>query len=649
MDAPEKIGRYRILSELGRGAMGIVYRGEDEDLERPVAAKMLPPHFLDNPEQAKRFRLEAKIVARLDHPNIMRVYAIEKTHDTIWIIMEYLEGRPLSDLIRESGTLPAETCIRIVTQMASALGYAHKKGIVHRDIKPMNVMISPEGQVKLMDFGIARDAESDLHLTRTGTIIGTPKYMSPEQFQGRGVDYRSDVYSLGVVAYEMACGEVPFEGRDLVEIAFKHLNEKPPPLRKKIPGLPPELAAFIHQCLSKKKEDRPADLAGVRLTPFEADTLMVRAPAQSRRFRKIALAAAVLLVSAAAAFFFRADFFSRQSVPAGNAAKPSPPKAPPSASPPAVLPAESPGTAPARRARPETLESPPRKPSPPKTSASPERPAASPASENDSRPAEASSDTASRKPVRRKTPDPLPAPVTTSPPKTDPAVSKLLVQIESGDYEKIRNAAKTMIRTRNFDPKLTGLLADLVERYLESPLDEALAVDAMAWCAKALGHSGKMRYVSLLRNIRTAPVSEKLKSHAANALETLSQSTPRYSTDEERRIAELRSESPVLVKNAAVEIVRSERYTPKILSALSAVLDRYVEKPKTDEITVDAVSWCCRALGKSGNKEFLPVLRALRDSTSLPKKIRKHAREAHGELEGKGKIERFFNRFAKKK
>jgi len=260
MDIPDKVGKYKLLDELARGGMGVVFKAFDETLNRYHAAKMLPAEYFTNDAHRNRFELEARIVAKLDHPNIMKVYSIENTKDTVWIIMEYLEGILLIDKIKNEKKIPSKHCEKIIRQLSHALAYAHSKGIIHRDIKPANIMIQNDGTVKLMDFGIARDEEKDLNLTQDGTIIGTPKYMSPEQFSGESIDKRTDIYSLGVVAFEMVSGNIPFEGKTIAQIAYKHMHEKVPSLKKCAPNISNELKQFITSSLEKKKEKRLSSL-----------------------------------------------------------------------------------------------------------------------------------------------------------------------------------------------------------------------------------------------------------------------------------------------------------------------------------------------------------------------------------------------------
>jgi serine/threonine protein kinase len=287
---PQRIHEYKILGEISRGGMGIVFRGQDENLDRPVAMKMLPPKFFSNAKHRERFNLEAKIVANLDHANILRIYAYENVGETVWIIMELLTGELLSDRILK-GKIPPKETAEILEQLGRALHYAHSKGIVHRDIKPENVMIDPKKNVKLMDFGIARDQErsEDLHLTQAGTILGTPKYMSPEQFTGDRIDARTDIYSLGIMAYEMLTGALPFQGKTLHEVAYKHMHEHPPQIRKKIPNISKELEKFVQQSMEKKKENRPQTLENLHLIPSALEIMTSQATRKYKLFLGILL------------------------------------------------------------------------------------------------------------------------------------------------------------------------------------------------------------------------------------------------------------------------------------------------------------------------------------------------------------------------
>ncbi len=244
-----QIGRYRIDSELGRGGMGVVYRGTQVTLDRTVAIKMLPAHLADG-DNRERFRREALTLARLAHPNIIHIYDVEDQDGHSFIMMEHVGGGSLGDQMSPGTTFSAARCVEIFSPILSALHAAHLAGIVHRDIKPDNILFTASGRPKLTDFGVAhmRDAGSK---TRTGVMLGTPYYMSPEQAQGRRVTAAADLYAVGVVLYEMLSGGVPFTGEDPLSVALKHVQEPPRPLAELRPDLPAELCALVHRALEK--------------------------------------------------------------------------------------------------------------------------------------------------------------------------------------------------------------------------------------------------------------------------------------------------------------------------------------------------------------------------------------------------------------
>src|SRR3989440_3607313 len=228
-------GRYRIMRKLGTGGMANVYLAEDQELGRRVAIKILNDRHAGDEQFVERFRREAKNAAGLSHPNIVSIYDRGQAEGTYYIAMEYLEGRTLKELLVTRGPTPLPVAIDYARQILAALGFAHKHGIVHRDIKPHNVVVGPDGRLKVTDFGIARSGSSQM--TEAGSIIGTAQYLSPEQAQGKPVHPSSDLYSVGVVLYEMLTGTVPFTGETALEIAMKHLNTVPePPSAKRPPG-----------------------------------------------------------------------------------------------------------------------------------------------------------------------------------------------------------------------------------------------------------------------------------------------------------------------------------------------------------------------------------------------------------------------------
>jgi serine/threonine-protein kinase len=247
-------GRYRIMRKLGAGGMADVYLAEDQELGRRVAIKILNGRHANDDQFIERFRREAKNAAALNHPNIVSIYDRGEAEDTYYIAMEYLDGRSLKELIVGRGAAPINVAVEYARQILSALRFAHRHGIVHRDIKPHNVLVDGEGRVKVTDFGIARAGTSQM--TETGSIVGTAQYLSPEQARGGEVDPRSDLYSLGVVLYELLTGKTPFDGETPVEIAMKHLSNAPKPPSKLRPEIPPELDKVVLRALAKDPEDR---------------------------------------------------------------------------------------------------------------------------------------------------------------------------------------------------------------------------------------------------------------------------------------------------------------------------------------------------------------------------------------------------------
>jgi beta-lactam-binding protein with PASTA domain/predicted Ser/Thr protein kinase len=247
-------GRYRIQRKLGAGGMADVYLAEDQELGRRVAIKILNGRHANDDQFIERFRREAKNAAALNHPNIVSIYDRGEAEDTYYIAMEYLDGKTLKELIVGRGKAPVNVAIEYARQILSALRFAHRHGIVHRDIKPHNVLVDGEGRVKVTDFGIARAGTSQM--TETGSIVGTAQYLSPEQARGGEVDQRSDLYSLGVVLYELLTGKTPFEGDTPVEIAMKHLSNAPKPPSKLRPDIPEELDLVVLRALAKNPEDR---------------------------------------------------------------------------------------------------------------------------------------------------------------------------------------------------------------------------------------------------------------------------------------------------------------------------------------------------------------------------------------------------------
>lgn len=253
--------RYHLKEVLGRGTTGVVYAAHDGVLERDVAVKELPPHLVHDPESLGRFRYEAKILAQLTHPYIVQVYDFVEEPGHAWIIMELIDGGELADLLREKPALSLQEVSKISIMLAEALSYAHEKDVIHRDFKPSNVMMTSEGITKITDFGLAKLAQSS-QLTQTGSILGSPAYMSPEQAAGKEADRRSDIYSFGIVLYKMLTGKVPFEG-DIQSVIAQHLNNPPFSPRKLMRSIPINIEHLILKMLEKEPRKRIQDMSEV--------------------------------------------------------------------------------------------------------------------------------------------------------------------------------------------------------------------------------------------------------------------------------------------------------------------------------------------------------------------------------------------------
>ena len=248
--------RYELTELVGSGGMSMVYSARDRLLDRRVALKILHDHYANDREYVERFRREARLVAQLSHPNIVTVIDRGEDGGKQFIVFEFVDGENLKQLIEDAGALGVKRALEIAIACAEALAFAHANGLVHRDVKPQNVLIDTDGRIKVTDFGIARSLDVEIGVTQTGTVMGTSSYLSPEQARGQTVTEASDIYSLGVVLWELLTGEVPFAGDNFVAVALLHINEQPPSLLERRPDAPPRLVLAVERALAKEPHDR---------------------------------------------------------------------------------------------------------------------------------------------------------------------------------------------------------------------------------------------------------------------------------------------------------------------------------------------------------------------------------------------------------
>ncbi len=282
--------RYQIIEDLGRGGMGRVYKAYDTEVREKLALKLLRPDIADDERTIERFRNELKLARQISHRNICRMYDFGREEGTYYITMEYVPGEDLKSLIHRIGALPVGKAVSIAGQVAEGLSEAHRLGVVHRDLKPQNIMIDREGNARVMDFGIARSLSAK-GITGAGLMIGTPEYMSPEQVEGKEADPRSDIYSLGIILFEMLTGRLPFEGDTPLSVAVKQKSEPPPEPKSINAQIPDDLNRIILKCLEKAKEKRfqsadelLADLTRIeKALPTTAQTLPIQRPLTSKQ------------------------------------------------------------------------------------------------------------------------------------------------------------------------------------------------------------------------------------------------------------------------------------------------------------------------------------------------------------------------------
>ncbi|OGD11930.1 MAG: hypothetical protein A2Y86_00465 [Candidatus Aminicenantes bacterium RBG_13_62_12] len=317
-------GRYQVTEELGKGGMGRVYKAFDTEIREHVALKVLNPEIASDETIIERFRNELKLARRISHRHVCRMYDLGRAEETTYITMEYVSGEDLKTLLRRIGHLPAGRAVRVAEQVAEGLTEAHRAGVVHRDLKPQNIMIDREGNARIMDFGIARALRAK-GITDPGMVIGTPDYMAPEQFEGKDADERTDIYALGAILYEMLTGGPPFEGETPLAVAMKHKTEKPPDPRETNAQVPETLSRLILRCLEKDREKRFRSaeeiLAGLKVLERQLPSAGATRDGRTRtlRFRmrkplRLGVIAAVVLIGLAAAGYL---IFGRKGQAAG--------------------------------------------------------------------------------------------------------------------------------------------------------------------------------------------------------------------------------------------------------------------------------------------------------------------------------------------
>ena len=301
-------GRYEVEELVGSGGMSSVFRARDRVLERTVALKVLHRQLADDDEYVERFRREAQMVAGLVHHNIVTVIDRGADDGTPFIVFEFVGGENLKQLVDREGPLPVERALELATQVAHGLAFAHENGYIHRDVKPQNVLLNGNGEAKVTDFGIARSLDVKHGMTQTGAVVGTSEYIAPEQAQGQHVDERTDVYSLGILVYELLTAELPFSGDNFVAVAMQHINETPPRVSDRRPDVPRRLDEAVAHALAKQPDDRFATMAGfgreleaclneARVSAGASETMVLSRPRINRTRRRPRLSVFAALVA----------------------------------------------------------------------------------------------------------------------------------------------------------------------------------------------------------------------------------------------------------------------------------------------------------------------------------------------------------------
>jgi serine/threonine protein kinase len=306
--AGQRLGPYEILSAIGAGGMGEVYQAHDTKLGRDVAIKVLPEAFAHDAERLSRFEREAKMLASLNHPNIATIHGLEQSNGTSYLVMELVSGETLAERVKRDGAVPMEEALAIAKQIAEALEAAHEKGIIHRDLKPANVKVTPEGRVKVLDFGLAKafasESEVDISqmatLSEEGRILGTPGYMSPEQARGKSVDKRTDIWAFGCVLYELLVGKPAFRGETVSDTLAKVL-EREPDWETLPAATPAKLQELLHRCLEKDSQRRLRDIGEARIELLDAMPSTARQETSGKKRFKMTRRAAVGALAGAAA------------------------------------------------------------------------------------------------------------------------------------------------------------------------------------------------------------------------------------------------------------------------------------------------------------------------------------------------------------